>query len=267
MIGEFSDENEARCDGVINSIEGFIKISEAAYKRLSLANATIRPWFRGQSKFEWGLKPSIYRGVSSQEDSMEREMLRDFKIKAKYIIDKVPDSEIDWLFLGQHFGLPTRLLDWSENPLVSLYFACCSHSDADGAVWMLNPWRLNLSGIALQSIPTSESPLLSDYVIDLNDPAVPRTVRAQRPVAIRSNFHFMRSISQSAFMTIHGCSVKSINVMREHKNKTYLIKYRVPMDAKSGLLRSLDRLGVDEFFLYRSLESLSSQLVRRYRKA
>lgn len=57
----------------------------------------------------------------------------------------IRDDRASWLTLMQHYGLPTRLLDWSESPLVALYFALSSDEDAktDAAVWVLNPMRLN----------------------------------------------------------------------------------------------------------------------------
>ena len=58
---------------------------------------------------------------------------------------RVVFAGISWLTLMQHYGLPTRLLDWSESPLVALYFALSSDEDAkaDAAVWVLNPMKLN----------------------------------------------------------------------------------------------------------------------------
>lgn len=52
-------------------------------------------------------------------------------------------TQFDWLCLMRHYGLPTRLLDWSENVLVALHMACSEAPDECGALWVLNVQRLN----------------------------------------------------------------------------------------------------------------------------
>lgn len=88
--------------------------------------------YRGESDAKWKLKPSIMRGVRSEaENHIFSELM--LEAPAEFSNDK---AMFDKLVRAPHYGLPTRLLDVSLNPLVGLYFACNEeqHHDKDGTV-------------------------------------------------------------------------------------------------------------------------------------
>ena len=105
-------------------------------------------FFRGQSSSEYKLIPSIGRRFKEgQEDVLkqyEKEVFEDFKRKYSMFTDARPKNDKEFLFLAQHYGLPTRLLDWTYNPLIALYFACCSNFDKDGIVYQSYQFSRNL---------------------------------------------------------------------------------------------------------------------------
>jgi hypothetical protein len=110
--------------------------------QLQRRNRVMQPiWYRGQGRLTWPLKPTISRiagGLSAESPLITR-----FKQDALALIAERPANEWEWLFVMRHHGVPTRLMDWSESPLVGLYFAVKEHLKSDGVVWNLLPIELN----------------------------------------------------------------------------------------------------------------------------
>jgi len=101
-------------------------------------------WFRGHARGErWKLVPRVHRDYG--RDS-EQQLLRRFQKKAPSRYNNCPpvSDYPAWTSLAQHYGLPTRLLDWSGSPLVAAYFASldCEQNEA-GAIWALKAWKMN----------------------------------------------------------------------------------------------------------------------------
>jgi len=94
--------------------------------------------FRGQRDPDWQLTPKIGRPqhfVKRQPSVEEGNILKLFKERAVAHLRFTPANDWEWLAVAQHHGLPTRLLDWSRNPLVAAYFAVEDVHDGDSVVY------------------------------------------------------------------------------------------------------------------------------------
>lgn len=192
-------------------------------------------FYRGHASVEFKLIPSIGRGyVVGQENALlqyEREIFEDFKRKYSMFTDVRPKNDMEFLFLAQHYGLPTRLLDWTYNPLVALYFACCSHKEIDGVVY--------------QSCPFSRS---------IFQPEVHDILNFRATTFLIPNLTDVRYKNQNGLFVLYPEPWKEdfVNVTR---------KFVIPANAKSDILNKLAKIGITQSFIMPSLDSLCKDIV------
>lgn len=135
----------------ISSWKGFIRILEF----LELEKNYLSHYaFRGQADSSWTLKSSIHRLMNKYSldrktgGGFELTAFREFTTKAHIFEDfKIKEFKDGRIFLNfsimQHYGVPTRLLDWTSSPYVALFFAVNSDFDKDGAVYLFHQTKLN----------------------------------------------------------------------------------------------------------------------------
>jgi hypothetical protein len=100
-------------------------------------------WWRGHARTEWSLRPGVHRveATGMYEKNISVRFVQ--RSRARHP-NCPPNGDFPaWLFFMQHYGLPTRLLDWTESVLVASYFAVTEAGDDPGALWCLSPYHLN----------------------------------------------------------------------------------------------------------------------------
>ena len=208
-------------------------------------------WYRGQARSEWSLSPGYMRINNPPSEST---LLMRFKQSAAMLIEKPPRDSFDWLFLMQHFGVPTRLLDWTESPLVGLYFAVEEHA-YDGALWLLQPSELNkYANINNRDepgyIPSFEDEELKGYSVE----SLAQNRKTQLlPVATIATRNNARIQAQLGVFTIHH---QKLIPIEEVGNSMHVIKYIIPNAAKALISEQLRLLGITRFQLFPELASL-----------
>jgi hypothetical protein len=218
-------------------------------------------WFRGQADIAWHLVPSALRYASTDARTAALNLLPEFKRIAEIKQARPPQSHEDlkWVQVAQHFGLPTRLLDWTENPLVALYFAC-EHPGTDGAVFVLDPVTLNrLADPNKPRILTDEADrgLIKKYLC-----LGPRLLkRGRRSVAVNPVWNSERIVLQKGVFTLHG----SLRTEFDRKSFAPLACVPILSESKDTLRRELDAVGVDEMAIFPELEHACNHLRRKAR--
>jgi hypothetical protein len=121
------------------------------------------PVFRGEDSSGYELRPKYGRAMLQNRlnsANMEKIIFREFKRTGVAHASYEPKDEWDWLALAQHHGLSTRLLDWSENPLVAAYFATMAYTSSDDAViYVFDKYELDGPDVLM-----SPFDIASDYI-------------------------------------------------------------------------------------------------------
>lgn len=234
----------------INSIQELLEKLEALPPKDSQSI-----WYRGQGSKDWSLTPYYLRLGGNQSEST---LLKRFKQSAAMLVETSPKESFDWLFLMQHYGVPTRLLDWSESPLVALYFAVENiekYGTTDGALWILYPSELNKNARIHNKeeqgfIPSFDDEELKSYSVE----SLKSNARTQLlPVATIATRNNARIQAQLGVFTIHHHENIPIEDVGD---KSHIVKFVIPGRSKERIKKQLALMGFTKFQLFPELSSI-----------
>ncbi len=221
-------------------------------------------WFRGVSKAKYKLQPRIYRNNIWKYDPEDANNIKNrFIHKAKGIIPPSYKFEKwEWYHIMQHYGLPTRLLDWTEGHLIALFFAVRNlPSVSTPCVWLLNPHSLNKFSTDKDFIyftddttMDEEDKIVNFYLYDTN-PELPRYPIALSPANINE-----RMTSQRACFTIHGSVKDGFSSVFKLFQDFELVQLRIQTKKAERIKSQLILGGITESTLFPDLEGIVRDL-------
>jgi len=197
---------------------------------------------------EWKDRPSIFRGMSSDQhrllpsigrcplharlgkrSSVESRIFRRFKDRSLPHLGFTPRDDWEWLAVAQHFGLPTRLLDWTANPLIAAFFAVEREGAADSAIFVCE----------IRAVLDKTK---------FHDPFAITEVVRFTPPAITD-----RIVQQSGLFTAHPHPEKAFE-------PSGMWKLRIPNSERRNIKRELFKLGVSRGVLFPGLDGIAADL-------
>lgn len=275
------------------TIESLAEYTKHTEKLLKDAMADVTPfgghWYRGTGNSSYDLKPSLFRHPTLKDiESLiktESKMLDDFRRQSVLMPGELAgtavDAELRTLFYMQHYGIPTRLLDWSNNPFIALYFALTSARpddspagySADAAVWVLNPIKWNRVALAHSShndngaLTSQEAgPAYGPRKLHLNglaDPLAIKTLNEQCACCLGISNN-ARMFAQRGVFTIFGRETEGMEIQfgKFKHLADSLVKFVIPKGKIAELLTLLLKLGYTDSVSYPDLHGLAMEIKR-----
>jgi len=210
-------------------------------------------WWRGHASPTFVLQAGTHR--AERGSRYEQNLTLRFRQYAPTRHANCPAQEdfVSWLFLMQHYGLPTRLLDWSASVLIAAFFAVTDRPDEDGVVFAIEPRRMNAATNGDPTlVPTTSSPARELFVGAFDDRQT-----ESRTIAVMTHEIDDRMLVQQAAFTIHG-NEEPLDARSDAAE--FVRRFDIPASAKQRLHSQLKIIGFRRFTLFPDLTNLALDL-------
>lgn len=237
-------------------------------------------WFRGCGKAQHKLVPSLYRHPKKTSatdlQELERQLLTRFRLRSIPYHSRNLSDDWEALFFMQHYRVPTRLLDWTENPLIGLHFALMSAASKrsrrgplryaePAAVWVLDPVAWNRA--ALTHLSFTGGPLTpGDEPLKGYSPHLAVATMNTHPVALYGAHNSSRIVAQQGVFTIFGNKRTPMEALVQNATcpPAALSRIVIPPSRIQSMRKALLNLGITESVVFPDLEGLAQETKRYF---
>ncbi|WP_342480422.1 FRG domain-containing protein [Paenibacillus sp. FSL L8-0340] len=222
-------------------------------------------WFRGHSNLDYELNSGLFR---LDFDSIEKYISAEAVLYRRFLnLGHLHHTESDWnlLYVMQHHGVITRLLDWSESFNTALFFAFINWNPSEVAsIWMLHPTKLNYlsTGSYLYRLPREQHQTYEDTLL------VKKGEFNHNSIALYPTRNSDRVVAQQGVFTLQGNSMVPLDQEFGGKliDEGNLKRILLTPDLKLDVMKYLDISGVNYYTLFPDLDGLSKYINDAYIK-
>lgn len=230
-------------------------------------------FYRGMSDVSYSMLTSLARNCKDKADILENSLLENFTKYASIEDPTINESIWKAMIVGQHHGLPTRLLDWTHSVLVALHFAM-SEGDFDNldkhdcVVWRIdaNELHKNLPEKYKETLRRKHSFMFSikDFSETVNSlDEYDKDMGTDSIVMVEPPSIDQRIVNQYSFFAILPKGIKNLEEYLE-QNTSRTVKYVISKDIRWDLRDILDQLNMSERTIFPGIDGLSRWLARHY---
>jgi hypothetical protein len=260
----------------VSDLPGYIEAIGAA------ARGAGRPlWFRGHHSAAYQLVPGLYRSLRPISTAYGTPVPRDFRGTSSSIVyaypnframllefkrfasphlqamSRPPADDFEWIFLMQHYGVRTRLLDWTTDPLIALYFATSGDQPSghgiNATVFAMDPVEVNRNTVDIPSVISLNADTWERYL-------EPDTGSADFPICVAPAHIDPRVIAQSSVFTLHGALLARLDSYMPVR--PHIAELEIAADRVSSIREELVLIGYDRARVFPELATIAERVLR-----